>query len=110
MAIQKAFTAFVSCKKDVRLYRDSAHQGIGLTVCRDICGLASGHMNAASGSAWVRYTGTPDNRVEHIERLRPGFNGSIISMQIHRRGLTAGTLASIVRRYQPNEDLPIRFF
>src|SRR5262245_35440152 len=40
-AILAALQAFVSSKRDVGVFRDAVHQGIGLTVCRDLCAAAS---------------------------------------------------------------------
>jgi hypothetical protein len=105
-AIAAAFRPFVSCKKDVGLFKDAVHQGIGLTVCRDLCMLAEGRVDAASGTAWTRNAGAPD---ESVQRLSPGYEGSIVNLAFRRRAITPGSLGEVLRRYQPNEDLPIRF-
>jgi hypothetical protein len=101
-----AFQPFFSCQKDVGIFRDATHQGIGLTVCRDLCLRADGHISAASGTAWISGPATPS---EISRRLNPGYQGSVVMMTFHRRAITPGSLGEIFRRYQPDENLPIRF-
>jgi signal transduction histidine kinase len=105
-AISMAFQPFFSCKKDVGVFRDATHQGIGLTVCRDLCLRANGQISAASGTAWLSSPATPS---ETCRRLSPGYQGSVVMMAFHRRSITPGSLGEIFRRYQPDENLPIRF-
>jgi hypothetical protein len=104
-AIRLAFRPFVSCFKDVGVFSDATHQGLGLTICRDLCLRANGDIGAASGSAWVT---TPAMSSERSIKLTPGYQGSIVMMTLHRRAITPGSLGDILRRYQPNEDLPAR--
>jgi signal transduction histidine kinase len=105
-AISSAFRPFVSCKKDVGVFSDATHQGLGLTICRDLCLLADGRISAASGTAWLASPGTPD---ETARRLAPGYQGAVVMMTFHRRAITPGSLSEIFRRYQSDENLPIRF-
>jgi hypothetical protein len=104
-AVNAAFRPFVSCNKDVGLFGDSAHQGIGLTVCRDLCLRADGSISAASGTAWLS---SPATASEKSRTLRPGHQGVVVMMTLHRRAITPGSLGEIIRRYQDNEDLPTR--
>ena len=105
-AVSSAFRPFVSCKKDVGVFRDATHQGLGLTVCRDLCLRADGGISAASGTAWLASPGTPE---EEARRLAPGYQGAVVMMTFHRRAITPGSLSEIFRRYQSDENLPIRF-
>ena len=107
VAVETAFEPFLSCKRDVRVFRDSTHQGIGLTVCRDLCLLAGGSIQAVSGRAWVTNPGS-DRAVR--ANLNTGYQGAILSLEFHRRAITPNTVGEILRRYQPDENLPIRFF
>ncbi len=107
VAVEAAFQPFLSCKRDVRVFRDSTHQGIGLTVCRDLCLLAEGSIQAISGRAWVRNPGS--GRAVRAN-LKPGYQGAILNLEFHRRAITPGSVGEILKRYQPDENLPIRFF
>jgi len=106
-AVETAFQPFLSCKRDVRVFRDSTHQGIGLTVCRDLCLLAGGRIDAVSGRGWVTNPGC-----EAVTRtlLADGHQGAILNLEFHRRAITPNSIGEILRRYQPDENLPIRFF
>ncbi|MBS0421447.1 MAG: ATP-binding protein [Proteobacteria bacterium] len=104
-AVSLAFRPFVSSHKDVGVFDDSVHQGLGLTVCRDLCLLAEGHISAASGTAWVTSPTTP---LEAVKPLTPGHQGVIVMMDLHRRAITSESLAEILRRYRPDENLPAR--
>jgi hypothetical protein len=107
VAVEAAFQPFFSCKRDVRVFRDSTHQGIGLTVCRDLCLLAEGRIEAASGRAWITNPGC-ESAVRTA--LSPGHQGAILNLEFHRRSITPNSIGEILRRYQPDENLPIRFF
>jgi len=104
-AISAAFRPFVSCHKDVGIFSDTTHQGIGLTVCRDLCLRAEGAISAASGTAWLSSPATPS---EISRELAPGHQGVVVMMSLHRRSITPGSLGEIIRRYQGSEDLPMR--
>jgi hypothetical protein len=104
-AINTAFRPFVSCEKDVGVFSDATHQGLGLTVCRDLCLRAEGNISAASGTAWVSRPATPS---ETSRQLTPGYQGVVVMMTLHRRAITPGSLSEILRRYQPDENLPTR--
>jgi signal transduction histidine kinase len=104
-AISLAFRPFVSSHKDVGVFDDSVHQGLGLTVCRDLCLMADGRISAASGTAWVTCPAMP---FEAMRLLTPGHQGAIVLMDLHRRAITPGSLAEILRRYRPDENLPTR--
>ena len=104
-AISTAFRPFVSCNKDVGVFSDTTHQGIGLTVCRDLCLRADGDISAASGTAWLS---SPATSSETSRMLAPGYQGVVVMMTLHRRAITPGSLGEIIRRYQSNENLPVR--
>jgi len=104
-AISLAFRPFVSSHKDVGVFSDSSHQGLGLTVCRDLCLRANGNISAASGTSWVTSPAVPS---EKSKTLDPGYRGVVVMMDLHRRALTPGSIGEILRRYQPSEDLPMR--
>jgi hypothetical protein len=107
VAVETAFEPFLSCKRDVGFFRDSTHQGIGLTVCRDLCLLAGGRIEAISGRAWVT---NPGCETAVRTALSPGHQGAILNLEFHRRSITPNSIGEILRRYQPDENLPIRFF
>lgn len=106
-AVEIAFEPFLSCKRDVRVFRDSTHQGIGLTVCRDLCRLAGGRIEAVSGRGWVT---NPGCDAAMRTALDVGHQGAIVNLEFHRRSITPNSIGEILRRYQPDENLPIRFF
>jgi hypothetical protein len=106
-AVEAAFEPYLSCKRDVGVFSDSTHQGLGLTVCRDLCLRAEGRIQAASGRACVTNPGCDGVR---REALNPGYQGAIINLEFHRRAITPNSLGEILRRYQSDENLPIRFF
>lgn len=106
-AVEIAFEPFLSCKRDVRVFRDSTHQGIGLTVCRDLCLLAEGRVDAVSGRGWVTNPGCDAAVRTHLDT---GHQGAILNLEFHRRSITPSSVGEILRRYQPDESLPIRFF
>lgn len=105
-AVRAAFRPHVSSKRDVGLFRDAVHQGIGLTVCRDLCARTGGSLDVASGGCWIRDPGMP---TERTRLLRPRYQGAALSLTLHRRALTPNLVAVIVERYAPTGDLPVRF-
>lgn len=105
-AIHAALQPFVSSKRDVGIFRDAIHQGIGLTVCRDLCNAARGSLDIASGRAWLRNPGLPS---QATAVLPTPYQGAVVSLTLHRRALTPGMIASIVEKYDRGDDLPIRF-
>jgi hypothetical protein len=104
-AIRMAFRPNVSCKRDVGLFRDAVHQGLGLTICRDIAARAGGHVSVVSGSGWVI---NPERHGEHVKTCAY-WQGSIVSAEILVSGINAFNFRDITKQYTQREDLPIRF-
>lgn len=101
-----AFHPFVSSKNVPLIYAERRHMGLGLTVCRDICQRLDGQIYAASGNARVVNAGLPD---ESRHKLDPFYQGTIVSLEFHRRAATVRTLPDIFSRYSGSADLRARF-
>ncbi|HKQ16237.1 MAG TPA: hypothetical protein VJT80_22650 [Steroidobacteraceae bacterium] len=80
--------------------------GLGLTICRDICQRLQGQIYAASGNARVVNAGLDD---EKRRRLDPSYQGTIVSLEFHRRAATTRTIQEIVAKYLGTPDLRARF-
>lgn len=100
-----AFQPFVSSKGAALIYSDRRHMGLGLTVCRDICQRLGGSIYAASGNALVTNPGLPTQS----KKAEPYYQGTIISLEFHRRAVTTGTLQDILTKYSGSRDLRPRF-
>jgi hypothetical protein len=105
-AASLAFEPFVSSKNIPLLYAERRHMGLGLTVCRDICQRLQGRIYAASGNARVTNAGLED---EIKEKLDPYYQGTIVSLEFHRRAATTRTLRDILAKYSGSPDLRARF-
>lgn len=101
-----AFQPFVSSKNIPSMYAERRHMGLGLTVCRDICQRLSGCIYAISGNAWVINAGLPG---ETRHKLEVPYQGTIISLEFHRRAATTRTIQDILTRYQGAPHLRARF-
>jgi hypothetical protein len=95
-ATRLAFEAFVSSKRDVGMYADRSHLGLGLTICRDICERLGGTLYAASGNAWVINPGLSS---EETRMLEISHRGTIVSLEFHRRAITNWTMQEILEKY-----------
>jgi signal transduction histidine kinase len=105
-AARVAFRPFVSSKSAPLIYADRRHMGLGLTICRDICQRLQGQIYAASGNARVVNAGLGD---EKSQRLEPSYQGTIVSLEFHRRAATTRTIQEIVAKYSGTPDLRARF-
>ncbi|WP_116808452.1 ATP-binding protein [Steroidobacter cummioxidans] len=101
-----AFKPFVSSKNIPSMYAERRHMGLGLTVCRDICQRLGGCIYAISGNAWVANAGLPEER---RHKLEAPYQGTIVSLEFHRRAATTRTIQDILTRYQGVPHLRARF-
>jgi signal transduction histidine kinase len=101
-----AFQPFVSSKNIPSMYAERRHMGLGLTVCRDICHRLDGCIYAISGNAQVANAGLPD---EKRHKLEAPYQGTIVSLEFHRRAATTRTIQDILTRYQGAPHLRARF-
>lgn len=101
-----AFQPFVSSKNIPSMYAERRHMGLGLTVCRDICQRLDGCIYAISGNAWVANAGLPS---EKRHKLEAAYQGTIVSLEFHRRAATTRTIQDILTRYQGAPHLRARF-
>lgn len=106
-AIRTAFVPGVSCNKDVGLFTDSLNAGLGLTVSRDIAIMTEGSVAGGSGDAWLNQPGL--EKKEMATRI-PFWQGSMLNLELHRRGLVAMNFWRLFDKYhKSNERLNIRF-
>jgi C4-dicarboxylate-specific signal transduction histidine kinase len=105
-AVDLAFMPFVSSKNLPAIYAERRHMGIGLPVCRDICQRMDGQVYAATGDSWIS---NPGLQAERRRRAEPFYQGTIVSLEFHRRAATVNTLRDILSSYSGSEDLPIQF-
>jgi signal transduction histidine kinase len=101
-----AFRPFVSSKNIPSMYAERRHMGLGLSVCRDICQRLDGCIYAVSGNAWVANAGLPNEQRHKLERAS---QGTIVSLEFHRRAATTRTIQDILARYQGSPNLRARF-
>lgn len=104
-SIRAAFRPHVSCKRDVGLFADSVHQGLGLTICRDLATRASGTIAVLSGNAWISNPECTDE----IAKATVFWQGSIVSAELQLSSLNTANFREITSKYTTREDLPIRF-
>lgn len=104
-AIRAGFRPFTSSKRDVGLFADTQHQGLGLTICRDLAARSDGEISVVSGNSWIV------NPERHSERSRnaPYWQGAILSVELRLPALNALNFYEITRRYNPDPSLPLRF-
>jgi len=105
-AARMAFQPFISSKRAPLIYADRRHMGLGLTICRDLCQRLQGRIYAASGNAQVINPGLDD---EKGHRLHPLYQGTIVSLEFHRRAATVRTMPDIFARYSGSPNLRARF-
>ena len=104
-AIRAGFKPFTSSKRDVGLFADSQHQGLGLTICRDIACRSEGGVTVVTGNSWIT---NPEVESE-LSRAAPFWQGAVVGVELRLPALNAVNFYEIPRRYNPNPDLPIRF-
>jgi len=106
VAVRKGFDAGVSCNKEVALFTDALNAGIGLTISRDIAIRSGGIVWAGSGDAYI---GDPGRETETIGRI-PYWQGSMLNIELHRRGLIAFNFRDLFSKYERGAAHPgIRF-
>ena len=105
-AIEMAFQPFFSTKHYAGMYSDRTHMGLGLPVCRDLCKRLQGRIFAASGTAWVYDPGLSG---QQVKRLSSGYQGAIVSLEFHRRGITAGMMRDVLQPYLEPVKTNVRF-
>lgn len=105
-ATAMAFRPRISSKSDRNLYTERSHLGLGLPICRDICQRLGGRIYVASGNALIT-----DPGLERQENRRLDFahQGTIVSLEFHRRAATTRTLPEILEKYRGSPDLRPRF-
>lgn len=105
-AAVRAFEPFLSSKSRPSMYAERRHMGLGLAVCREISQRLGGRMYAASGNAWIQNPGLPtqDNR-----SADPFFQGTVISLEIFRRGVTNRLLQDVLAHFAGPPDLRLKF-
>jgi signal transduction histidine kinase len=105
-AIHRAFEPRTTSKGIRTLYAERRHMGMGLAVCREISRRLGGYIHSVTGNAWVARPGMEDqaNRVAD-----PFFQGTIVAVELHRRGATSGVLADTLRSLTESPELRVRF-
>ena len=88
------------------LYADRTHMGLGLTVCRDLCEKLGGCLYTASGNA---HTLNPGLSSQQSHRLEIPYQGTIVSLELHRRAATTGMMQEIFAKYTQKTGLQPRF-
>lgn len=105
-AMALAFRPFLTSKGLRGLYADRSHMGLGLTICRDLCVKLEGCLYAVSGNAFIKDPGLPK---EQAQKLDVSHQGTIVSLEFHRRAVTTGTMQEVFARYRKPPQLRPRF-
>ncbi|MBK7115494.1 MAG: ATP-binding protein [Proteobacteria bacterium] len=105
-AASRAFQPFTSSKSGRSMYAERRHMGLGLPVCREICRQLGGRMYAATGNAWVR---NPGMGPQEDRTTTPFFQGTAISLELYRRGVTNRLLQDVLAKFSGPADLRLRF-
>jgi len=104
-AIRAGFRPFTSSKRDVGLFADTQHQGLGLTICRDLAARSEGSVTVVTGNSWIT---NPEIEGEQ-SRVAPFWQGAVLSVELRLSALNSVNFVEITSRYNPDPDLPIRF-
>jgi signal transduction histidine kinase len=104
-AIRTGFKPYTSSKRDVGLFSDTQHQGLGLTICRDLALRSEGSVAVVSGNSWIT---NPEAHDEH-SRIAPFWRGAALSVELRLPALNTVNFFEITSRYNPDPNLPIRF-
>jgi signal transduction histidine kinase len=105
-AATRAFEPFVSSKSARTMYAERRHMGLGLPVCREICHQLGGRIYAATGNAWVR---NPGMGAQEGRTTTPFLQGTVISLELYRRGVTNRLLQDVLAKFSGPADLRLRF-
>jgi hypothetical protein len=103
-AIRAAFRPFTSSKRDVGLFADTQHQGLGLTICRDLALRSEGAISVVTGNSWMTNPELPGEQA----RSAPFWQGSVLSVELRLPALNHLNFFEITRRYNPDPDLALR--
>jgi hypothetical protein len=103
-AIRAGFRPFTSSKRDVGLFTDTQHQGLGLTICRDLALRSEGEISVVTGNSWM----TNPEVVREQSRNAPFWQGSVLSVELRLPALNQLNFFEITRRYNPNPNLAVR--
>lgn len=87
------------------LFADSQHQGLGLTICRDLACRSEGNVTIVTGNSWII---NPEFEGEQ-SRVAPFWQGAVLGVELRLPALNTVNFYEIPRKYNPNPDLPIRF-
>jgi len=104
-AIRTGFKPYTSSKRDVGLFSDTQHQGLGLTICRDLALRSAGSVAVVSGNSWITNPETKDEK----SRGAPFWQGAVVSVELRLPALNTVNFFEITGRYNPDPNLPIRF-
>jgi anti-anti-sigma regulatory factor len=104
-AVRAGFRPFTSSKRDVGLFADSLHQGLGLTICRDLALRSEGVISVVTGNAWMT---NPEVAGEQ-SRAAPFWQGSVVSVELRLPALNSVNFFEITSRYNTNANLGIRY-
>lgn len=104
-AIRTGFRPYTSSKREVGLFSDTQHQGLGLTICRDLALRSEGNVAVVSGNSWIT---NPETHGEQ-SRTAPFWQGAVVSVELRLPALNNLNFFEITGRYNPDPNLPIRF-
>ena len=104
-AIRTGFKPYTSSKRDVGLFSDTEHQGLGLTICRDLALRSRGNVVVVSGNSWVT---NPEGHDEQ-SRSAPFWRGAALGLELRLTALNTVNFFEITSRYNSDPNLPIRF-
>jgi signal transduction histidine kinase len=104
-AIRTGFKPYTSSKRDVGLFSDTQHQGLGLTICRDLALRSEGNVAVVSGNSWITNPEAHDEQ----SRIAPFWRGAALSVELRLPALNTVNFFEITSRYNPDPNLPIRF-
>lgn len=103
-AVRAGFRPFTSSKRDVGLFADTQHQGLGLTIRRDLALRSAGNISVVTGNAWM----TDPEVASERSRVAPFWQGSVLSVELRLPALNAVNFFEITSRYNPNPNLVVR--
>lgn len=104
-AVRAAFLPFTSSKRDVGLFSDAQHQGLGLTICRDLARRAEGDVTVVTGNSWMTSPGVEREK----SRTAPFWQGSALSVELRLPALNVVNFFEITSRYNPDPNLRLRY-